>query len=69
MKKGFTILELLVVIVVLGVFSALALPQVGSWLTDRDVKNIWDRLGLEIDDVKETLLNKFIDLSSGLPNL
>ena len=24
--------------------------------TDRDVKNIWDRLGLEVDDVKETLL-------------
>ena len=36
--------------------------------TDRDVKNIWDRLGLEIDDVKETLLNKFVMLKSEQKN-
>ena len=36
--KGFTILELLVVLVVLGVFSAVAYPNISKWITDREVK-------------------------------
>ena len=52
MKRGFTILELLVVIVMIGVFSALALPQVGSWMTDRDVKNKAYEFMAEINDIK-----------------
>ena len=36
--KGFTILELLVVLVVLGVFSAVAYPNITKWITDREVK-------------------------------
>ena len=36
--KGFTILELLVVLVVLGVFSAVAYPNISNWITDRNVK-------------------------------
>ena len=37
-KKGFTILELLVVLVVMGVFTAIAYPNISSWITDREVK-------------------------------
>ena len=36
--KGFTIIELLVVLVVLGVFSAVAYPNITKWITDREVK-------------------------------
>ena len=36
--KAFTILELLVVLAVLGVFSAIAYPNISSWITDREVK-------------------------------
>ena len=36
--RGFTILELLVVLAVLGVFSAIAYPNISSWITDREVK-------------------------------
>ena len=36
--KGFTIIELLVVLVVLGVFSAVAYPNISNWITDRNVK-------------------------------
>jgi len=35
--KAFTILELLVVLAVLGVFSAIAYPNISSWITDREV--------------------------------
>ena len=36
--KAFTIIELLVVLVVLSVFSAVAYPNISNWITDRNVK-------------------------------
>ena len=36
--KAFTLLELLVVLAVLGVFSVIAYPNISSWITDREVK-------------------------------
>ena len=36
--RGFTILELLVVLAVMGVFTAIAYPNISSWITDREVK-------------------------------
>lgn len=38
-KKAFTILELLVVLAVLGVFTAIAYPNISNWITDREVKS------------------------------
>ena len=37
-KNAFTILELLVVLAVIGVFSAVAYPNISNWITDRNVK-------------------------------
>ena len=37
-KNAFTILELLVVLAVIGVFSAIAYPNISSWIADRKVK-------------------------------
>ena len=37
-KNAFTILELLVVLAVIGVFSAIAYPNISSWISDRNVK-------------------------------
>ena len=36
--RGFTLLELLVVLAVMGVFTAIAYPNISSWITDREVK-------------------------------
>ncbi len=36
--KAFTIIELLVVLAIIGIFSAIAYPNVSSWITDREVK-------------------------------
>ena len=36
--KGFTIIELLVVLAVIGVFAGIAYPNISSWITDRNVK-------------------------------
>ena len=38
-KKAFTILELLVVLAVLGVFTAIAYPNISNWITDREVRS------------------------------
>ena len=37
-SRGFTIIELLVVLAVMGVFTAIAYPNISSWITDREVK-------------------------------
>ena len=37
-KNAFTILELLVVLVVMGVFTAIAYPNISNWISDRNVK-------------------------------
>ena len=36
--KALTIIELLVVIVIIGIFSVVAYPNISKWITDRDVK-------------------------------
>ena len=36
--KAFTILELLVVLAVMGVFTAIAYPNISNWIAERNVK-------------------------------
>ena len=36
--KGFTIIELLVVLAVIGVFAGIAYPNISNWISDRNVK-------------------------------
>ena len=56
--KGFTILELLVVLVVLGVFSAVAYPNISKWITDREVKK-------EVYDVISFIKERKSEVTSG----
>ena len=37
-KNAFTIIELLVVLAVIGVFAGIAYPNISNWITDRNVK-------------------------------
>ena len=37
--KGFNILEVLIVLVIIGVVSAAALPNFNSWRKEREVRN------------------------------
>jgi prepilin-type N-terminal cleavage/methylation domain-containing protein len=37
-KKAFTIIELLVVLAVIGVFAVVAYPNISNWITERSVK-------------------------------
>ena len=50
--KGFTLLELLVVIAILGIFTAIAYPNISKWITDREVKKeVYDTVNY-IKDMK-----------------
>ena len=37
-NKAFSIIELLVVLAVIGVFVGIAYPNISNWITDRNVK-------------------------------
>ena len=37
-NKGFTIIELLVVLAVIGVFVSFTYPNISNWIKDREVK-------------------------------
>ena len=36
--KGFSLVELLLVILLIGITSAIAIPNINNWITDRNVK-------------------------------
>ena len=50
--KGFSIIELLVVLAVLGVFSAIGYPKISNWITDREVRGETYKFIAEIEKMK-----------------
>jgi prepilin-type N-terminal cleavage/methylation domain-containing protein len=55
--KAFTIIELLVVLAIIGIFSAIAYPNVSSWIMDREVKKeVYDVVNL-INEKKSDVMN------------
>tara|TARA_B110000037_G_C17102082_1_gene498419 strand:+ start:49 stop:726 length:678 start_codon:yes stop_codon:yes gene_type:complete len=52
-KNAFTILELLVVLAVMGVFAVFAYPNISNWITDRNVKKEVYETVTFINDIKK----------------
>ena len=58
--KAFTIIELLVVLVLIGIFSAIVYPNVSSWITDREVKKeVYDVVNLIKERKSEVMNGKY----------
>ena len=58
--KAFTIIELLVVLVIIGIFSAIAYPNVSSWIADREVrKEVYDVVNLIKERKSEVMNGKY----------
>ena len=55
--KAFTLLELLVVLAVLGVFSAIAYPNISNWITDREVRAEAYEFVAEINQIKSKVMS------------
>ena len=58
--KAFTIIELLVVLVIIGIFSAIAYPNISSWIADREVrKEVYDVVNLIKERKSEVMNGKY----------
>ena len=51
--KGFSLVELLLVILLIGITSAIAIPNINDWITDRKVKKEVIELAAYINQKKE----------------
>ena len=58
--KAFTLLEILVVLAVLGVFAVIAYPNISSWITDREVKKeVYDTIAFIKERKAEVTSGKY----------
>ena len=56
--KGFSLVELLLVILLIGITSAIAIPNINDWITDRKVKKEVIELAAYINEKKDEVNQK-----------
>ena len=62
--KGFNLVELLLVILLIGITSTIAIPNINDWITDRKVKKEVIELAAYINQKKKKLIKENIALYS-----
>jgi prepilin-type N-terminal cleavage/methylation domain-containing protein len=55
--KGFTIIELLVVLAVIGVFAGFAYPNISNWITDREVRKETLEIVSQVKEIKSKVVS------------
>ena len=55
--KGFSLVELLLVILLIGITSAIAIPNINNWITDRQVKKEVYKFVGEINEMKSKVIS------------
>ena len=55
--KGFSLIELILVILLIGITSAIAIPNINNWITDRQVKKEVYKFVGEINEMKSKVIN------------
>ena len=55
--KGFSLVELLLVILLIGITSAIAIPNINDWITDRKVKKEVYKFVGEINEMKSKVIS------------
>ena len=58
--KGFSLVELLLVILLIGITSTIAIPNINDWITDRKVKKEVIELAAYINEKKDEVNQKKI---------
>jgi len=56
-RKGFSLVELLLVILLIGITSAIAIPNINDWITSKKVKKEVYKFVGEINEMKSKVIN------------
>ena len=65
-QRGYTLLELVVVIAVIGIIAAMALPKISDWQADQDLNAAARELAADIRLLQQLTVNS---VGSGTPQM
>jgi len=65
-QKGFTLIELMIVIAIIGILAAVAIPQYQNYITRSQVNRVMSESGQLRTAVEDCILNGRLDIGTGV---